>query len=93
VAAAYVGVMTRPLAWLHPRLVAISPADRREALRHANREPFDPAELVGLAAALVLAGWLAVGGYRWLAAVAASSAAVAILFTRCRRGLNRMFDA
>ena len=76
------------LSWLHPRLPAMPAEARRSMLRDAFREPFDPLELVTVAAAVVLASWLRFAAAGWIALPLLACAAV--LVRRCRRGLRRI---
>ena len=75
---------------LHPRLAQLPLERRRAALREANREPFDPVELVTLAAAIVFASWLAASRLFWLPVILVAVALV--LARRWRRGLRRILE-
>lgn len=85
--------MSHPLAWLHPRLASIPPEARWAALRESNRQSFDALELVAMAAAAVVAGWLPSLLPAWAGLALALAVTAVVLLRRCRRALRRMFGA
>ncbi|HYC37602.1 MAG TPA: hypothetical protein VEC19_14345 [Usitatibacter sp.] len=83
---------------LFPELRRLSRGERAQALRRAHVVPFDPLELLGIAAALIvtalfvrhgLEGWLGAGWARLLAAIAVGALTTGpFLIRRTRRGLR-----